>query len=703
MALCYHDGLGMKRTTFGVTGAATLLVLMGCRDATQITVEVLTDFDCERHHNTTVSVGLLGVVENIDPVATTDVCNDGKVGTLVVIPGGEDSAEVGFRVITGLDGDGTLCKAPDYLPHCIVARRALRFTPHTNLRVPVQMRASCAGVICPVEQTCVAGECKRAELDPGACAKPEGCGEDTLTEPSGSGGAGGSGAGGDGGYGGGYGGGGGEGGEGGALVGGRGGAGGGSVGGAGGEGVGGAGGGGTVGKPLAAYYAAYGSAADDEIVDLTIRHGESYVLGGIAGAGTITLGGGALSGTAQDMVVASFTTAGQHEWSRRFVGAADDQLRKLAIGPSAVYAWGHHTGDLTVDGGNDLELLGASDAVAIALGKTGETVGNPFRLGQEGITVEAIGIVFDPAGGGPEDDTLFLLASFSGGDLTVATKAGSDQFDNLGQRDFVVVSLNIASGTPEWASHIGSSADEERASLALDGGDLKVLTPYSGPITVNSTVVTVTSNTTLPDAVFIHLDKANGGIGQDSFSIEGFGEEIPSSMVASDLSIRMAAAGTFTNTVQAGASSAAAVDDTDLFLVHYDLPKTVLALEHLHGPAIGMEGVVPFDIAFDKNDRVTLVGSFKTKVTHVGGETLTLPNPTGTSTHSFVASLATIAPLMWSIEGGPEVVAQAVAIDDVSLNVFVAGWFKGTLDVGGQDLDSNGERDMFVGTFKPPQ
>jgi hypothetical protein len=91
---------------------------------------------------------------------------DGRVGMLVVVPSGDDGAEIGLRVVTGTKGKRSdECAPPDY-KGCIVARRAIRFLPHTKLTVPVTMRASCKDVPCggAAFSTCVKGQCVDASV-----------------------------------------------------------------------------------------------------------------------------------------------------------------------------------------------------------------------------------------------------------------------------------------------------------------------------------------------------------------------------------------------------------------------------------------------------------------------------------------------------------------------------------------------------------
>jgi hypothetical protein len=248
--------MGVGRTIVRRFASALALVsLAACLEPTQVTLELSTDFDCADLGGVYIAVGGRGRSDLSLPNATTEVCLDRRVGTLVITPGGSASEDVVVEVMGGFDGrSATDCVNQGY--HllaaqpgqkqvvddgpggCIVARRVLRFVPHKPLFLPVKLSAQCVDVVCDPASTCAQGSCVPAEIaDPSTCATPGGCAFEGVGGPGGAG-AGGAGAGGAGGAGG---------------VGGLGAAGGGGLGGAGGGGAGGGGaavcGDGTISPP----------------------------------------------------------------------------------------------------------------------------------------------------------------------------------------------------------------------------------------------------------------------------------------------------------------------------------------------------------------------------------------------------------------------------------------------------------------------
>ena len=177
-----------------VLGAA--FVLSSCASPTDITVLVTTDFECKDLHHVTITVGRLGAALETAPLTTlSTTCESGYAGRLVVVPSGSKDDVVAIKVVGGFgrtkqaeDCTATYDPAtpgrPTYGPGCIVARRALHYTPRTPLTVPIVLRSSCAGVACGETETCVAGACLPATIaDSATCQGNDGCGESALGGP----------------------------------------------------------------------------------------------------------------------------------------------------------------------------------------------------------------------------------------------------------------------------------------------------------------------------------------------------------------------------------------------------------------------------------------------------------------------------------------------------------------------------------------
>ncbi|MEO7096270.1 MAG: kelch repeat-containing protein [Polyangiales bacterium] len=193
----------MERVSRRFLGIVAAGALLGCRTPTQITIEVTTEIACDpkTKATTSIAVGSLGeALEGKPPVVFTGECRQvnattWRIGSLVVVPSGDSSAEVAIRVVTGINKDPRDCeqdpKTKVWPKDCIIARRALRFVPHTELYLPVGMDLDCTNVPCGSTTTCVSGRCVSATIeDSSRCTTPEACDESALPQPAGGGDAG---------------------------------------------------------------------------------------------------------------------------------------------------------------------------------------------------------------------------------------------------------------------------------------------------------------------------------------------------------------------------------------------------------------------------------------------------------------------------------------------------------------------------------
>jgi len=138
------------------------IMASSCREATAIVIDARTN--APQLRGTSFTVGAPGETENGPPTTfTTALEPNGTIGTLVVVPGSSDDAQLSVKVVAGVDRPPSQCKAPDYFG-CIVARRLLRYRPHLRLELPVLLDLDCASVPCDAVSTCRRGSCVDAEV-----------------------------------------------------------------------------------------------------------------------------------------------------------------------------------------------------------------------------------------------------------------------------------------------------------------------------------------------------------------------------------------------------------------------------------------------------------------------------------------------------------------------------------------------------------
>jgi len=146
------------------------LSLVDCREPTQVTLEISTDAECTDVRGTTIGVGKLVALENKPAVAETAACSSsGRIGSLVVVPSGDKDEEVTIRVVTGVGKSPEACVNDGFKGGCIVARRTMRYLPHTPLNLPIEMNVDCLDIPCEATETCFKGQCVSPKIDPVKC------------------------------------------------------------------------------------------------------------------------------------------------------------------------------------------------------------------------------------------------------------------------------------------------------------------------------------------------------------------------------------------------------------------------------------------------------------------------------------------------------------------------------------------------------
>ncbi len=98
-------------------------------------------------------------LENKAPALTSTSCDrNGQIGSLVIVPSGSKDDEIGLRVVAGIGQNPEDCATHQY-NGCIVARRSLRFSPHSTIDIDITLTGDCRGVGCDTAHTCVDGTC----------------------------------------------------------------------------------------------------------------------------------------------------------------------------------------------------------------------------------------------------------------------------------------------------------------------------------------------------------------------------------------------------------------------------------------------------------------------------------------------------------------------------------------------------------------
>ncbi len=168
-----------------------ILPLIECATPTDVHVTVFTDVGCDKGAQVSlVGADNVGDLAGKPPSSASTHCtpkSDGTqaLGDIVLRPLKGTSETMVFELMIRPDGaSADTCNLPENAGSCIVAKREVHFTSHTELEMRVDLRTSCLGVTCAdPSQTCVRGQCTSA-LAPASCSR--GCDESSLLPTAGS-------------------------------------------------------------------------------------------------------------------------------------------------------------------------------------------------------------------------------------------------------------------------------------------------------------------------------------------------------------------------------------------------------------------------------------------------------------------------------------------------------------------------------------
>jgi alpha-tubulin suppressor-like RCC1 family protein len=168
----------VKRRLILLLVLCVIVLIASCNDATQVNVVLRSNVAYASGMSVSLWASHSGagggpLVQSSDPWLA-----DGELGDVYVTPQpGSSNGALTVRVAMGVRGKpASECSNTVDLTGCIVAQRKLSFVPHTKLKVPVVLYAACEGIKCSDDTTCsYLGTCVSAQVDPAACATPEGC------------------------------------------------------------------------------------------------------------------------------------------------------------------------------------------------------------------------------------------------------------------------------------------------------------------------------------------------------------------------------------------------------------------------------------------------------------------------------------------------------------------------------------------------
>lgn len=155
----------IRKWAFAFATLSGVLVLAACRTPTEVVVEIAADLAYRSDTVIAVQIDRDDRVERAEARVITRSAwpAGGTVGTVGVIPGGDD--DVVMRVVLATGRDPSSCTAADPVG-CIVARRRIHFSSGESRRERIVLRPACLGVFCDATSSCSAdGACGSLEDD----------------------------------------------------------------------------------------------------------------------------------------------------------------------------------------------------------------------------------------------------------------------------------------------------------------------------------------------------------------------------------------------------------------------------------------------------------------------------------------------------------------------------------------------------------
>ena len=215
----------------------------------------------------------------------------------------------------------------------------------------------------------------------------------------------------------------------------------------------------------------FGGGANENGLAVVVTPSDDVIVAGSFASAGIDFGGGTISLLgSQDAYVARFDSAGTHVWSKGFGGlSAFASAFQMALDPSGnVLVTGFHSG--TVDyGGGGLAASGSTDISAWKLTGAGSHVWSKI-FGDASLQL-GVGIATDAGG------NVYLVSNVQG-----SANFGGSALTSAGSFDLAVAKLD-SSGTHVWSQIYGDSASQSGFGITIDAaGDVNFATNFGGTI-----------------------------------------------------------------------------------------------------------------------------------------------------------------------------------------------------------------------------
>ncbi len=251
---------------------------------------------------------------------------------------------------------------------------------------------------------------------------------------------------------------------------------------------------------------------------------------------------------------------------------------------------------------------------------------------------------------------------------------------------FEVTTIHAATPIHLWSQSFGSTGSDHGEGVAIDAsGNVLVTGSFTGTVDFGGGGLVGAGGTD----IFLARYSATG-VYQWSWRFGGTGSDAGTS-VAVDASGNVFVTGSFTGTVDFGGGGLVSAGGTDIFLAKYDADGTYQWSQRFGGTSTD----VGYSVAADGAGNVFLTGFFNGTVDFGGGGLVSAGG-----NDIFLAKYDSNGVHQWSqrFGGAGGDFSTSIAVDG-SGDVFMTGYFPGTVDFGGGGLVSAGGVDVFLAKY----
>ncbi len=413
------------------------------------------------------------------------------------------------------------------------------------------------------------------------------------------------------------------------------------------------------------------------------EHGNVYMSGYFKG--TVDFGGGDItSNGGSDIFLAKYSSDGTFLWVKTFGDTSDDVGYSVAVDSNDnAYVAGYFAG--TVDfGGGTVTSSGPADIFLAKYSPDGTCLWVKFFGG----TSDDIGfsVAVDRNGNAYVTGYFQGTADFGGGSVT-----SSGSYD-------VVIAKYSSTGTFLWAKTFGSTGADLGFSLAIDrNGNAYVTGYFQG--TADFGGGSVTSNGAAD--IFVAKYSSTGTF----LWAKTFGDTTASNTsddygysLAVDANENVYVSGFFNGTADFGGGSITSNGAADIFLAKYSSTGTFLwAKTFGDTTASNANDDYGSSLTVDANENVYITGFFNGTADFGGGDV-----SSNGSSDIFVAKYSSGGTFLWAKTFGDTTASNtstdqgmSVAVD-ASHNIYVTGFFNGTISTDSGTAVSSGAEDVFL-------